>query len=208
VGDDAPKRRRTVPVDDTSVFVDGVRCTSPLQTILDLAELLDDITWEQALETGLRRRHFAIADVAVLLPMLSKSRRHGSTRIRRVLALRPPGAPPTESLLETLMVQLIRTLLPDLPPPVRQYVVRDEHGGFVARVDLCWPEFGLFIELDGMHHAGQPVYDASRETAVVAATGWLPGRFTWRQVRHNPIPTARRLAKLVDQARRRPLATV
>ena len=64
------------------------------------------------------------------------------------------------------MVQLAR-LVPDLPDPVRQFVVRDEDGNFVARVDLCWPDLGLFIELDGQQHKGQPVYDANRETAVV-----------------------------------------
>jgi very-short-patch-repair endonuclease len=93
-----------------------------------------------------------------------------------------------------------------LPPPVRQFVVYDEHGEFVAQVDLCWPELGLFIELDGQQHTGQPVYDARRETAVVAATGWLVGRFTWYEVVHVPRATARRLAALVEQARRRPLA--
>jgi hypothetical protein len=122
-----------------------------------------------------------------------------------VLALRPPGAAATESLLETLMVQLAREI-PGLPPPVRQYYVYDEHGEFVARVDLCWPELGLFIELDGQQHPGQPVYDARRETAVVATMGWLVGRFTWYEVFHIPHATARRLAALVDQARRRPLA--
>ncbi len=219
VVDDTPKRRRTLPIDDTVVVVDGVRCTSPLQTIVDLAEFLEDLEWEQALESGLRRkrdertgrRHppqFLFEDLVALLPLMSKTRRHGAPRIRRVLELRGWDVPATDSLLETLMVQLIRTLLPDLPPPVRQYRVYDEHGQFVARVDLCWPEFGLFIELDGMHHPGQPVYDSSRETAVVAATGWLPGRFTWREVKYNQRHTARRLAKLVDQARRRPLATV
>src|SRR2546430_4158695 len=83
-----------------------------------------------------------------------------------VLVLRPAAAPPTESLLETLMVQLARTV-PGLGPPVRQLEVFDEHGQFVARVDLAWPELGLFIELDGQQHTGQPVYDARRETAVV-----------------------------------------
>ena len=77
------------------------------------------------------------------------------------------------------------------------------HDEFVARVDLAWPDLGLFIELDGEHHLGQPVYDASRETAIVAATGWLPGRFTWTEVVRFPHSTARRLAALVDQARRR-----
>src|SRR5439155_25335765 len=83
--------------------------------------------------------------------------------------------------------------------------VVDLYGQFVARVDLAWPKLGLFIELDGEHHAGQPVYDARRETAVVAATGWLCGRFTWSEVVRIPRTTARRLAALVEQTHRRPL---
>jgi very-short-patch-repair endonuclease len=101
------------------------------------------------------------------------------------------------------MVQLARTV-EGLPPPVRQYRVFNEDGRFVARVDLAWPELGIFIELDGQHHEGQPVHDANRETAVVAATGWLCGRFTWTEVFRTPRTTARRLSALVEQARRRP----
>ena len=97
------------------------------------------------------------------------------------------------------MVQLIRTV-PGLPEPVRQLVIEDAH----ARLDLAWPELGLFVELDGEHHTGQPVYDARRETAVVAATGWLCGRFTWTEVVRTPRSTARRLEALAEQARRRP----
>src|SRR5205823_13525374 len=121
---------------------------------------------------------------------------------RRVLLLRPPGAPATESLLETLMVQLVRRV-PNLGEPVRQYVVCDADGQFIARVDLAWPDIGLFIELDGQQHKDQPVYDARRETAVVATTGWLPGRFTWTEVTRYPRSTARRLAALAEQAGQR-----
>lgn len=46
------------------------------------------------------------------------------------------------------------------------------------------------------------MYDAMRETAVVGATGWLPGRFTWHEVVHLPRHTKRRLAAVVRQARR------
>jgi very-short-patch-repair endonuclease len=102
------------------------------------------------------------------------------------------------------MVQLARTI-DGLPPPTRQFVVFDAHGEFVARVDLCWPDLGHFIELDGQHHKGQPIYDARRETAVVAATGWLCGRFTWYEVVHLAVVTARRLRELAYQARRRPV---
>ena len=105
------------------------------------------------------------------------------------------------------MVQLARTI-PGLAPPTRQVQVFDADGVFIARVDLAWPDLGLFIELDGQQHKDQPVYDARRETAVTAATGWLCGRFTWREVVDLPVTTARRLAALVDSARGRPVSGV
>lgn len=178
-------RRRQLPA-ECVVIVDGLPCTDGPRTLADLATSLDDLVWEQALESALRKRLASIDAV---------------TGNRRVLDLRPAGAPPTESLLETLMVQLVRTV-PGLPEPVRQLWVEAAH----ARLDLAWPQLGLFVELDGQQHKGQPVYDARRETAVVAATGWLCGRFTWAEVVHLPNATARRLAELAAQARRRPVS--
>lgn len=102
------------------------------------------------------------------------------------------------------MVQLARQV-EGLAPPVRQYRLDHPDGRSVIRLDLSWPELGLFLELDGQHHKGQPQYDAARETAVVAVTGWLCGRFTWSDVVYRPQSTKRRLADLVLQARRRPL---
>jgi very-short-patch-repair endonuclease len=116
-----------------------------------------------------------------------------------VLTRRPPHAPPTESLLETLALQLARDV-PLLGEMTRQHEVRDEHGTFVARVDLSKPELGLFFELDGQHHLDQPVYDAARETAVVAVTGWLPARFTWRQITRTPRFSQRQMAQVAAQA--------
>lgn len=188
--DERPLRRRRLPR-HRIVVIDGICCTDGLQTLIDLAGDLDDLRWEQALESALRNRLTSIGDIEAALPGLGGARTPGVRRMRRVLAARPDGAPPTESLLETLMVQLIRGI-DGLPEPTRQHEVVDQQGSFVARVDLAWPELGLFLELDGQHHKGQPEYDARRETAVVAATGWLPGRFTWREVVSIPTTTARR----------------
>lgn len=199
--DDRPLRRRTLP-EERTVVVDGIPCTDGLQTLVDLAADLDDLQWEQALESALRRRLTTIAQIESFLPALGRARTPGVRRMRRVLGIRPPGAPPTESLLETLMVQLTRRV-DSLPEPVRQHDVCNGEGAFVARVDLAWPGLGIFVELDGQHHERQPVYDARRETAVVAATGWLPGRFTWHEVVRVPRSTARRLAALAAQARAR-----
>jgi len=189
-------QRRDLPAERV-VVVAGIRCTDALQTLIDLAVVLDDTRWEQALESALRRRMVTVAEVSA-----AAQRQRGARRVRRVLAQRPAGAAPTESFLETLMVQLVRTI-PGLPPPERQHCVWDAHGRFVARVDLAWPELGLFVELDGQHHKDQPVYDARRETAVVAATGWLCGRFTWHEVARIASITRRRMIDLVEQARRR-----
>ncbi len=199
-GREGVRRRELSP--ERVVVVDGIRCTDGLQTLLDLAEVVDDRVWEQALECVLRRRMTSLGEIE---RATAEAATQGARRVRRVLALRPGGAPPTESQLETLMVQLARTV-PGLGVPVRQLEVRDASGELVARVDLAWPDLGLFVELDGQHHLDQPIYDARRETAVVAATGWLCGRFTWDDVTRLPSTTAGRLGTLAAHARRRPVA--
>lgn len=185
--DGRPMRRQRLSADRLLV-AGGITCADARQVLVDLARTLDDDRWEQALESALRRRLVTVEEVTGdALP-----------RMRRVLGRRPPGTPPTESLLETLALPLARTV-PELGEPVRQLVVRAADGSFVARIDLSWPDLGMFLELDGQHHADQPVYDARRETAVVAATGWLPARATWHEVTRVPRATARRW---VDVARR------
>ena len=195
--------RRRVLIGDV-VEYGGIPCAGGLQTLVDLAAEMDDDTWEQALESALRLKLTTIAEIEATLPALGQARTPGTTRIRRALRRRPAGAPPTGSLLETLFVQLVRQRV-DVTDPERQVEVRNEWDGFEAFVDFAWPELGLFIELDGQHHPGQPVHDARRETGVVAATGWLVGRFTWDEITRHPVATARRLEALIAQARRRVL---
>ncbi len=104
--------RRALPA-ERIVTVAGLPCTDGWQTMVDLATSLDDAVWEQALESALRKR----------LTSVDALRGHGN---RRVL-VRRGDVPATESLLETLMVQLARTV-PGLPDPVRQYWVEEARG--------------------------------------------------------------------------------
>src|SRR5207237_8024707 len=94
---------------------------------------------EQGLGSARRKRTTTIAALVVEATALGRARVAGAARIRRVLALRPAGAPPTESLLETLTVQLAREV-PEVGEFVRQHVVRDEYDTFIARLDLCRPD--------------------------------------------------------------------
>ena len=193
--------RRAAHLPEQVIELAQVRCTDGPTTLWALAQRLDDTTWEQALESALRQDDVTPDDISA---MAAGSDRR-SARVRRVVKARSGlDVPPTESLLETLMVQLIRTI-PGAPQPERQVRVYNERGELVARVDLAWPSLGIFIELDGQQHKGQPVYDASRQNAVVAATGWLVGRFTWYEITRLATASARRLVGLLEQALRRPL---
>ena len=103
--------RRDVPP-DRIVHIRGFDVTNGFQTMLDLACRVDDLGWEQALESALHKRLINDDDLVCMLGFTGR----GAARINRVLALRPPGTTPTESLLETHMVQLAR-LIPDRAPP-------------------------------------------------------------------------------------------
>ncbi|MEY2418304.1 MAG: hypothetical protein QOG90_984 [Actinomycetota bacterium] len=181
------KRRASMPAD--TVDVAQVRCTNAADTLLELANRLGDDEWEQALEFCLRKGH--------VTPELVGSWRN--RRIRRVIGNRGGlQLPHTDSLLETLAIQLIRTD-PTLPTPTRQLRIFDPMSErFIGRVDLCWPALGIFLELDGQQHRDQPVYDAARQNKVTAATRWLCVRLTWDQVTKWPEATLRDLRPLLS----------
>jgi hypothetical protein len=182
-------------------LISGIACLAPLETLIDLSGRVDELVWEQALESALRKRLCSVDGLLVCVGTHPGGR--GTGRMKRVLAARPMGVPPTESILETLMVQLIRTD-PTIPCPLRQVEVWNSGGSLVGRADLAWPDLGVFIELDGMQHLDQRLYDSRRQTAIVAATGWLPGRFTWAEVTRVPKTTLKRVAELLDRARHHP----
>ena len=187
------KRRDQLPA---HTIVGGVKCMTASDTLLELAARLDDTRWEQALEFCLRKSHVTREQ----LVEWQQPNTVAARRVRRVVAARGGlDIPPTESLLETLAVQLLRQD-PSLPTPTRQFAIYDDYGTFVGRPDLSWPDLGVFLELDGQQHKNQPVYDARRQTRIAIATGWLCGRLTWDEVHNNPQATLRELAALLRVA--------
>jgi hypothetical protein len=183
---DGVRRVRELPAD--TIEMGQVPAMTPADALRELASVLDDVHWEQALEYCLRKKLVAPTDM---------SEWHHD-RVRRVIRQRGGLlVPPTESLLETLAVQLIRQD-PSIPTPTRQLAIYDGEGNFVGRPDLCWPELGIFLELDGQGHKDQPVYDANRQTRITIKTGWRCGRLTWTQVHDFPEGTLRDIAALVE----------
>ncbi len=174
--------------------VGQVKCEAADATLLRLARQLDDQTWEQALEFCFRKTLVTDSQVTAW----SCGSTVAARRVRRVVKVRGGlEVPHTDSLLETLAVQLMRDD-PRLPTPTRQLPILDpETGRVVARVDLCWPALRLFLELDGQQHNDQPVYDARRQNLVTAITGWRCARLTWDQVDRQQPETLNELAQLL-----------
>ena len=168
------------------VVLDGLLVTSPWRTLYDLCDAHSAQAIELVLESFLRTARIALSD---------DDARKAPPALRMLLEARG-DLPPTESMAETLFVQLAR-LVPGLRPPDRQVEVFDGAGRCVGRVDFVWPELGLCIEIDGAYHDMQMVKDDARDAAVVAATGWRIVTFRWAHLTVTPHATVRRLRSLV-----------
>lgn len=75
--DGRPVRRRSLP-GERIVDIGGIRCTDGLQTVIDLAATLEDLVWEQALESAVRRHLVSIAGIERSLPALGQARVPGT----------------------------------------------------------------------------------------------------------------------------------
>lgn len=83
-----------------------------------------------------------------------------------------------------------------LPKSVGQYRVVLPTGG--VRLDRCWPEVKLVVELDGARHHTSPE-DRQRDLArdrALAALGWVVLRFTYAEVRRHPDVVRQRVLEV------------
>lgn len=122
--------------------VRGMRVTSPVRTAFDVARRLP---YPQSVEvvdalyqaTGLTRRQ---------LTEYAQAHRglRGGPRVLPVIRCSDEGA---ESVWETRA--RIAVVASGLPRPRTQMVIRRADGSFVARVDMCWPQYRVVFEYDG-----------------------------------------------------------
>ncbi len=158
-------RRALLPPGETVTLALGPT-TSAARTAFDLARAgapLDTVPQLDQLvrATGVTRTQ-----------VLAVSAAHPGTRwlsrVRPALDLVDPRA---ESVRESQL--RVACMAAGLPRPVTQHIVRTAEGGFVARVDLAWPELRVALEYDGAHHdeRDQVVRDRARANAIRRA-GW------------------------------------
>lgn len=128
------------------VEVDGIRCTSPLRTWAELAEMLSVAQLTAVSDRLISRRH----PMATREDLERTHRRflggRGSKRRRLAVDFADEGAEsPKESELRVLLI------MAGLPAPETNVEIYDG-SRFVARVDLLYRFARQIIEYDGDHH--------------------------------------------------------
>lgn len=131
--------------DDEVTMVGGVRVTVPARTAFDLARHQPRDRAVARLDALMNARPFAPEDVALLA-----DRHRGARGLRPLRAAMPLVDGGAESPRETWL----RLLFIDagLPAPTTQFVIYDEMGNYVRRIDMCWEDFKVGAEYDGEQH--------------------------------------------------------
>lgn len=170
-------RRAPLPAADV-VEVAGLRLTTPARTVADLCRVLPPDRAVATADSALRTGAVSLEELA-----LGRALGRGAARLRLVGSLVDPRS---ASVLESLLRVLLA--LAGLPAPEPQYVVRDRAGGFVGRVDLCWPAARLVVEADGFaFHSDRASYRSDRRRLnELERLGWRVLRFSWEDVLERP----------------------
>lgn len=152
-------------------------CTSATRTVIDLARArVSDRRLEAAIDSAVRSGRSSPVVIVERLCALRGPGRWGAPRLDRLLL--DAGA---HTMLERRFLALMREA--GLPRPTTQLIHRRD-GRTVARVDFCFEEHGLVVEVSGQKGHSSPserARDAQRRNELQDA-GRRVYEFTYEQV--------------------------
>jgi very-short-patch-repair endonuclease len=166
------------------MVVDGIPCTGPLRTLVDLGVTESWLEVWDAIERAIQADLVTHGGCEWMLARLSKQGRHGVGPFRRALderAIRMKA--PHKGLLEPRFAGLARRF--ELPEYSYQH---DAFGDGSVLIDFAWSDVKVAVEVKGLKERMNPkklTDDFEREHRLTAA-GWLVISFTWHQVVRRP----------------------
>lgn len=172
--------------------IDGIPCSSPARTLLDLADVVNRRAVEKAIDQAEVLRIF---DLRAVEEVLSRAAgRHGAGVLRGVLA-EYDGPTLTERELEERFLALCRAASVPMPE-VNSWIPLD--GGIAYKVDFLWRAERLAVETDGWgsHGTRQAFENDRRRDRRLRLAGWDVVRFTWRDVEREQGEVRGELARL------------
>lgn len=203
------RRRHVPPPTPEEAWVhDGVPCTSPARTIVDIASLRASPARRArairaTIEEAAVKRMLNIPEIDAVL---DGPRRRGSRLLLRIAEpwrRYPPGL-----VIRSRMEAKMLPLLTEFAVPIPRINERLSVGGERFEIDFLWPTARLVVETDGGLVHGTPEAarrDAHRDQALRAA-GFRVRRLTWDDVAHHPESTMTELNRLLRDPSRPPPA--
>jgi very-short-patch-repair endonuclease len=183
------------------VNVEGVPTTDLPRTLLDLGRSVGDKRLLRAAEWARRERGVTWSDLVSTLAKHARRGRGGIQRFRRIVVANAHRTEATDSDLEVLLLALLREH--GLPEPVLHHTVFDGDR-FVAEVDAAYPRLRLAVEVDGLVHLDEAVWqkDQRRQNDLVLV-GWTVLRFSWDRIVHHPEAVVTEIRSAIRRAERR-----
>lgn len=163
---------------------DGIPCTEPARTALDLAGVVSPARLEQAVDDLIRRELVSFGDLERALIDHCRRGRTGCGPLRALLDERAGSAAVPDSVWNRAVARLLTSA--GLPAPRFEHPVRVD--GHDYRIDLAYPDERLAIELDSVRwHLNRRSFDSDpvRRNRLSLA-GWEVLTFTHRFFRDSP----------------------
>jgi very-short-patch-repair endonuclease len=191
---------------DHVVVVDGFPVTSLARTFFDLCGDPDpglhlrhpvhERRMKQLYNDFLGRRGMTFTMAVLVLSVLAGRGRAGTVLVRTLLEHFGPKHTPTESDVETLFHELVRTS--DLPEPARQVAILGPRG-WIGTVDFCWPDAWHIVEVDSSWHDGpdDQAVDQQRDVDLREA-GYTVQRYRYGDIVCQPERILRELGADLD----------
>lgn len=185
-------RVRPPRLDETGT-VDGIPCTSPARTMVDLAGTVGDWSLRGCFERAAQRQ---MLDIPAIEASMDPGRR-GVRSLRALVDAWRQAAPVArkgrlKSPLEAKVLPLL--LRRDLPTPLLNAPVEIANGRI--EVDFLWPDQHFVVEADSRDFHGTAVAferDRWRDRELLRA-GYTPFRITCHQAEHEPAAIADTIA--------------
>ena len=176
------------------VIRDGMRCTSPLRTVIDLSGPMTVAELGDVVDDFLRRKLLKLEELRARVDRTRAAPGRSVVTLRKVLAQRLPGYDPGESALEARIARIIDAHA--LPRPAQQH--RVSYGGQRYRIDFAWPDRKLYLEGNGFgfHRLATDLDSDARRQNDLVLGGWAPIEITWRMSDTEIATTIRRFLAL------------
>ncbi len=176
---------------------DGMRCTSPLRTVIDLSGPMSATELGKVVDEFLRRKLLGLEELRERVDRTRPAPGRSVATLRQVLAKRLPGYDPGESELEGRIARIIDAH--GLPRASHQH--RVSYGKRRYRIDLAWPDRKLYLEGNGFgfHMLATDLDSDARRQNELVLDGWVPIEITWRMTDGEIANTIRRFLALTAE---------